>query len=171
MANRVAEDTLRGKPKFSLNYILVPAKVNEKRPGIDRNHQDLRPDSLVLQPHQQIPPQPPLRARRADRTQSLRPAGDADPCEVHQAASAAFGRRQPHPGDPPVPNAPGERLAMPEGRELRLRRQVHRRNWEAGRRLAAQPPRGDGPMKRYGHPWEGMISFEDLLRAAHAAGL
>jgi RNA-directed DNA polymerase len=24
-------------------------------------------------------------------------------------------------------------------------------------------------MKRYGHLWEGMISFENLLRAAHAA--
>ena len=42
MVNRAAEDTLRGKPTFSLNYILAPAKVNEKRPGIDRDHEDLR---------------------------------------------------------------------------------------------------------------------------------
>src|SRR5271157_5634940 len=60
---------------------------------------------------------------------------------------------------------------LPEGRELRLRRQVHRRDRPLDRWLAPQPPRGDGPMKQYGHLWEGMISFENLLRAAHAAGL
>src|SRR5208337_214606 len=78
MVNRAAEDTLRGKPTFSSSYILAPAKVNEKRPGIDRDHQDLRPDSLVLQPHQQIPPQPPFRAGRADRAKSLQPARNPD---------------------------------------------------------------------------------------------
>jgi hypothetical protein len=44
MVNRAAEDTLRGKRIFSLNYIIALEIVNEKRPGIDRDHQDLRPD-------------------------------------------------------------------------------------------------------------------------------
>ena len=60
MVNRAAEDTLQEKPTFSSNYIIALEKVNEKRPGIDRDHQDLRPDPLVLQPHQQVPPQPPF---------------------------------------------------------------------------------------------------------------
>ena len=42
MVNRVAEDTLQEKPTFSSNYIIALEKVNEKRPGIDRDHQDLR---------------------------------------------------------------------------------------------------------------------------------
>ena len=43
------------------------ATVSEKRSGIDRDHQDLRPDPLVLQPHQRIPPQPPFRPGRVNR--------------------------------------------------------------------------------------------------------
>ena len=45
--------------------------------------------------------------------------------------------------DPPVPDAAGERPAMPEGRELRLRRQVDRRDRSLDRRLAPQPGRGE----------------------------
>src|SRR5208337_2810952 len=159
MVNRVAEETLRGKRTFSLHYIIAPAKVNEKGPGIDRDHQDLRPDPLVVQPHQKIPPQPPVRAGRADRAEPLQPAGNPHRRQVYQEPPAASGRRQPGDRSPPLPDAAGERPGMPEGRELWLRCQIHRRNWEAGRRLAPQPPRGDGPMKRYGHLWEGMISF------------
>src|SRR4051812_2174143 len=58
---------------------------------------------------------------------------------------------------------------MPEGRELRLCRQVNRRDRSAGRRLAPQSSRGEWDMKRYGNLWDGMISFENLLRAANAA--
>ena len=42
MVNRAAEDTLQEKPISSPNYIIALEKVNEKRPGIDRDHQDLR---------------------------------------------------------------------------------------------------------------------------------
>ena len=44
MVNRAAEDTLQEKPTSSSNYIIALEEVNEKRPGIDRDHQDLRPD-------------------------------------------------------------------------------------------------------------------------------
>src|SRR5271165_6824686 len=97
MVNRAAEETLQEKPTSSSSYIIALEKVNEKRPRIDRGHQDLRPDPLVLQPHQPLPPQPPLRARRADRAEPLWAPGNPDPGEVHQAASAAPGRRQPQP--------------------------------------------------------------------------
>src|SRR5271157_1283004 len=168
MVNGAAENTLRGKRTFSLNYILAPAKVNEKRPGIDRDHQDLRPDPLVLQPHQQIPPQPPLRAGRADRAKPLQPARNTDRRQVHQEPPTIARRSEPEPGSRPVPDAAGERPAMPEGRELRLRRQVHRRDRAAGGRLAPLPRRGER-MRRYGNLWDRMISFESLLLAAHAA--
>src|SRR5271165_3360286 len=128
MENMDTEDTLQEKTTFSLNYITAIEKVNEKRPGIDRDHQDLRPDSLVLQPHQQIPPQPPLRAGRTDRAQPLQPAGYAYRRKVHQATPATPRRRKPGAGSPPLPDAAGERPAMSEGRELRLRCQVHRRD-------------------------------------------
>src|SRR5271166_5598322 len=95
MVNRAAEDTLRGKPTSSSNYIIALEEVNEKRPGIDRDHQDLRPDSLVLRPHQQIPSQPPLRAGRTDRAKPLQPARNPDRRQVHQEPPAAPGRRQP----------------------------------------------------------------------------
>ena len=65
-----------------------------------------------------------------------------------------LGTSQPDARNPPLPDAAGERPAMPEGRELRLRRQVHRRNRTACRRLAPQPGRGKG-VKRYGNIWEG----------------
>ena len=42
MVNRAAEDTLQEKPTSSLNYVIALEKVNDKRPGIDRDHQDLR---------------------------------------------------------------------------------------------------------------------------------
>jgi hypothetical protein len=38
-----------------LNYATTLEKADEKRPGIDRDHQGLRPDSLVLQPHESVP--------------------------------------------------------------------------------------------------------------------
>jgi hypothetical protein len=55
MVNLDTEDTLQEETTFSSDYIIAIEKVNEKRLGIDRDQQDLRPDSLDLQPHQQIP--------------------------------------------------------------------------------------------------------------------
>jgi hypothetical protein len=67
MVNRDAEETPQWKTISSLPYIIVIEKVNEKRSGIDRDHQDLRPDPPVLPPHQRIPSQPPFRPGRANR--------------------------------------------------------------------------------------------------------
>src|SRR5271166_6169153 len=152
MVNPAVEDTLQEKPTSSSNYIIALEKVNEKRPGIDRDHQDLRPDPLVLQPHQQVPPQPPLRAGRADRAKPLQPARNPDRRQVHLELTAAPRRRQPGTGSPPVSDAAGKRPAMLEGRELRLRCQGDRRDRAAGRRLAPLPRRGER-MKRYGNLW------------------
>ena len=58
--------------------------------------------------------------------------------QVHQEPPAAARRSQPDAGNPPVPDAAGERPAMPEGRELRLRREVDRRDRTAGGRLAPE---------------------------------
>src|SRR5271165_5161500 len=102
MVNPAVEDTLQEKPTSSSNYIIALEKVNEKRPGIDRDHQDLRPDPLVLQPHQQIPPQPPLRAGRTDRAKPLQPARNPDRRQVHQATAAASGGSEPQPRSPPL---------------------------------------------------------------------
>src|SRR5271157_3369828 len=138
MVNRAAEDTLQEKRISSLNYIIALEKVNEKRSGIDRDHQDLRPDPLVVQPHQRIPPQPPFRPGRADRAKSLQPARNPDRRQVHEEPPTVARRSQLVAGSPPVPDAAGESPAMPEGRELRLRRQVHRRDRAAGGRMAPQ---------------------------------
>ena len=43
------------------------------------------------------------------------PARNPDRRQVHQEPPAAPGRRQPEPGNPPLPDAAGERPAMPEG--------------------------------------------------------
>ena len=41
MVNRVAEGTLQEKPTSSSNYIIALEEVNEKRPGIERDYEDL----------------------------------------------------------------------------------------------------------------------------------
>jgi len=55
MVNRAAENALQEKSTSSSSYIVALEEVNEKRPGIDRDHRDLRLDPLVLQPHQPLP--------------------------------------------------------------------------------------------------------------------
>src|SRR5437868_1784447 len=61
------------------------APPRERRPiGIDRDHQDLRPDPLVVQPHQRGPAQPPFRAGRTDRAEPLWAAQNTDRRQVHQ---------------------------------------------------------------------------------------
>src|ERR1019366_2552506 len=69
----------------------------------------------------EVSQEPPLHAGREDRTESVRPAGNPHPCEVHQAAAGVAGASQPRFGNPSLPDAARQGLAVPRSDELRLR--------------------------------------------------
>jgi hypothetical protein len=55
-------------------------------------------------------------ARRADRAEPLQAARNADRCQEHQEPPTIARRSEPEAGDPAIPDAPGERPAIPESK-------------------------------------------------------